>query len=221
MRQYFVTGTDTDVGKTVVSQLLLRHFNQQGLKTIGFKPIAAGCERKNGKLTNHDALVLKNNSSMTLSYDEVNPYAFEPPIAPHIAAASAGHAITFSGLTTGLMHLRQKQPDVLLVEGAGGWYLPISDSQYLCDWVAEQRLEVILVVGIKLGCLNHALLTANSIKNQGLKLAGWVANIVIPDTLNITQNIATLENAIAAPLLATVPYSRDHIDQLSVSFSQI
>lgn len=210
MKQYFVTGTDTDVGKTFVSQLLLQDLNCKGLSTIGFKPISAGCEVTEQGLVNSDAQILKETCSIELTYDEVNPFAYEPPIAPHIAAQLVDEEITFAGLSQGLNRLRDYKPDVLLVEGAGGWYLPTSDSEYLCDWVVKEQLEVILVVGIKLGCLNHALLTQSVIESQGLKIAGWVANIVVPETLNIEQNIETLKNAIHAPLLATVPYQHDN-----------
>lgn len=218
MKRFFLTGTDTDVGKTVVASKILQYFNRQGLSTAGFKPISAGCERTAQGLVNGDALELQQQSSLSMPYEVVNPIAYEPPIAPHIAAAMVGEQITFERLSKGFNQVKAYNADVTLVEGAGGWYLPINDRQYLCDWVAEQQLEVILVVGIKLGCLNHALLTQKVIQSQGLKIAGWVANTLVPETLYIEQNIQSLKNAIAAPLLATVPYLESGMDSLEIDF---
>lgn len=218
MKQFFITGTDTDVGKTVVASALLRHFNRLGHSTLGFKPLSAGCQKIDDKLFNDDALALQQNSSIEVSYDVVNPIAYEPPIAPHIAADMVGQRISKEALNRHYETVKSYKADITLVEGAGGWFLPLNDQDYLCDWVAEQQLDVILVVGIKLGCLNHALLTQSVIKSQGLRLVGWVANLVVPETLNITQNIDSLKNAIDAPLLATVEYQPDNVGGIEVDF---
>jgi dethiobiotin synthetase len=206
MSAYFITGTDTDVGKTVVATALLKHFNNKGLSTAGFKPIAAGCEQSGNGLQNADALHLWRNSSAHLTYEQVNPFAFEPPIAPHIAAKLVGQTLTVDKLSQAYQPIKAQNSDVIVVEGAGGWCLPINDETFLYQWVEREQFAVILVVGIKLGCLNHALLTQAFILSQGLKIRGWVANIVAPETLHIDENIATLKRQMSAPLLATVPF---------------
>ena len=220
MSAYFITGTDTDVGKTVVATALLKHFNNKGLSTVGFKPIAAGCELSSSGLQNADALNLWRNSSVQLTYEQVNPFAFEPPIAPHIAAKLVGQSITVSQLSKAYQPIKAQNSDVIIVEGAGGWCLPINDQEFLYQWVEREQLAVILVVGVKLGCLNHALLTQAFILSQGLNIKGWVANIVAPETLHIDENIATLKQQISAPLLATLPFvSGDDLNDLSVDFN--
>lgn len=206
MQSFFVTGTDTDVGKTFIACGLLQAFNHKGLKTIGYKPISAGCERVNGELENDDAKRLLAESNVPLTLPDVNPIAFEPPIAPHIAAAQVHSVIKPQEIVTGWHHLAEKSPDVLLTEGAGGWELPINQSQTLPDVLKQIPCEVILVVGMQLGCLNHALLTANAIKNSGFKLAGWVANYLSSDMPVVEENIATLKSMIDAPLLGVVPW---------------
>lgn len=227
MSAYFVTGTDTDVGKTVVASALLQHFNRQGLSTIGFKPIAAGCDETADGLRNEDALNLMQQSSVSLSsslssslsYDEINPFAFAPPIAPHIAAKLVNQTITMEALNQAYQRITAYNSDVTVVEGAGGWCLPINDNEFLYQWVAEQKLAVILVVGIKLGCLNHALLTQAFIQSQGLNIVGWVANIISPQMLHIDENVETLKQQLNAPLLATVPYlSSTDLSQLDIRF---
>jgi dethiobiotin synthetase len=219
MSAYFVTGTDTDVGKTVVATALLKHFNNKGLSTAGFKPIAAGCEAVDSKLQNDDALRLWRCSSAELTYEQVNPFAFEPPIAPHIAAKLVGQTITVDKLSKAYQPIKAQNTDVTIVEGAGGWCLPINDKEFLYQWVEREQLDVILVVGVKLGCLNHALLTQAFIASQGLNIKGWVANINYPETLHIDENIATLKLQMSAPLLATVPFLEDaNLDDIKVEF---
>ena len=209
MHRFFMTGTDTDVGKTLVACGLLKALNLKGLKTIGYKPISAGCERVNGELINGDAVNLMNASSVKLSLAEVNPVAFEPPIAPHIAANQANTVIRPQDIVTGWHHLAEKSPDVLLTEGAGGWQLPISTTQTLPEVIKQIPQDVILTVGMRLGCLNHALLTVDSIKHSGFRLVGWIANHLSDDMLVSQQNIATLKNMIDAPLIAEIPWFGD------------
>lgn len=214
-RAFFVTGTDTEVGKTFVSQAILMLLNKKDLLTGGYKPIAAGCELTNQGLRNDDALALQKHSSMDLTYNEVNPLAFEEAIAPHLAAQNLqndanAQPISIDTIREGFVALLQKKPDVLLVEGAGGWRLPLGidfdgKPRYLSEFVVERNLSVILVVGMRLGCLNHAVLTAECIRNDGLKIAGWVANQVDPDMPFMQENIESLKTLINAPFIGTIP----------------
>lgn len=203
--QYFVTGTDTDAGKTFVCQVMLMAAQQKGLKTLAYKPVSAGCEETQAGLRNQDALLLQSAASEALSYDEVNPIAFKDPVAPHLAAANSATEISLDTLGTGLRHLQQKEADLLLVEGAGGWRLPLGNERFLPDLAIQHRLDVILVVGLKLGCINHALLTAEAIANDGLVLSGWVANQIDPKMDYLAQNIDSLKSLLPAPLLGVIP----------------
>ena len=214
-RAFFVTGTDTEVGKTFVTEALLILLNEKGVLTAGYKPIAAGCERTAKGLRNEDALALQQHSSIDLSYDEVNPIAFEAAVAPHLAAKNLNEdnttqPISVDTVREGFICLLQKKPDVLIVEGAGGWRLPLGIDfeglpRYLSEFAVEQNLSVILVVGMRLGCLNHAVLTAECIRNDGLKIAGWVANQVDPDMPLLEDNIDSLKTFLDAPLLGVLP----------------
>ncbi|MBY5991056.1 dethiobiotin synthase [Ferrimonas balearica] len=203
---YFVTGTDTEVGKTRVTAGLLSAARREGIQTLGLKPIAAGCDTTPEGLRNDDALALMAASSVSLPYEAINPIALAPPIAPHIAAAQAGQTITAARLSEALPRAAMASADLCLVEGAGGWRLPIGQGATLPQWVQAEGWPVILVVGMKLGCLNHALLSAEAVRADGLKLAGWVANRVDPAMRHYDENLATLAEMLAAPLLAEVPY---------------
>ncbi|WP_190364936.1 dethiobiotin synthase [Pseudoalteromonas sp. S16_S37] len=209
MSAFFITGTDTEVGKTHITALLLKFLAQHKRKAIGFKPIAAGAEEAFGQLVNDDALTLMESSSVHGKYEQVNPICFEPPIAPHIAAQQAGVHITLDKLSHYYHDLAKLGAEFTLVEGAGGWALPINDTQYLCDWVQKEQLPVILVVGMKLGCLNHAILTSHALKAQGVKCVGWVANQVDPNMANFDENLESLRKRLDAPLLAVAPYSKE------------
>ena len=173
--RYFVTGTDTEVGKTVASAALLQAARMLGKTTAGYKPVASGSEMTPEGLRNTDALALQRNSSLTLAYSAVNPYTFAEPTSPHIVSVDEDRPIDFSVLSSGLRVL-ETQADWVLVEGAGGWFTPLSDEQTFADWVQAEQLPVILVVGVKLGCINHAMLTAQAVQQAGLRLAGWIAN---------------------------------------------
>lgn len=205
-RTFFVTGTDTDVGKTVCCDALLQAANESGITTLAYKPIAAGCAVTTDGLRNEDALILQKSCNFDVEYNLINPIAFEEPIAPHIAAEIIQQPIDVNKVTTGLKLLQQKQPELLIVEGAGGWFLPLNDDMLLSEWVVEQQLPVILVVGMKLGCLNHALLTYEAIKRSGLKVAGWIANQVQAKMPFYDQNLTLLKNKIDAPLIAEIPH---------------
>ncbi|UIP29076.1 dethiobiotin synthase [Photobacterium sp. TLY01] len=202
---FFVTGTDTDAGKTVVTRTLIESSVRAGQRTAGFKPIASGSTLTAYGMRNADALFLQAASQPELQYEEVNPYTFEPPIAPHIAAKQAGISIDPVRLSEGLSKLKSKN-DVVFVEGAGGWRVPLSDTMKLSDWVKQEEMAVILVVGVKLGCLNHAMLTAEAIQNDGLRLVGWVANLVDPNTHCYEDNLKYLETYLPAPKLGEIPY---------------
>jgi dethiobiotin synthetase len=204
----FITGTDTEVGKTRVSLALLHKLLQQGLRVAGMKPVAAGCEETTAGLRNEDALALQAASSIALAYEALNPYAFAPAIAPHLAAKDAGITIEIERILTAY-HAIASQVDQVIVEGAGGWRVPLNDHQDMSDLAVALGLPVVLVVDIRLGCINHALLSAQAIATRGLPLAGWVANHAHGPYERSTDNIASLEARIAAPLLGVVPYQGD------------
>jgi len=203
--RYFVTGTDTEVGKTVASCALLQAANRAGFRTAGYKPVASGSEMTTDGLRNTDALALQRNSGVALKYEDVNPYTFAEPTSPHIVSEDEGRPIDAHALSAGLQALSHKA-DWVLVEGAGGWYTPLAADWTFADWVQAERLPVILVVGVKLGCINHALLTAQAIAQAGLPLVGWIANDVIPPGKRHTEYLATLTRLLPAPLLGEIPY---------------
>lgn len=201
----FIAGTDTDVGKTVASKAILQALAARGLSTIGYKPVAAGCEQTAEGMRNGDALHLLQAANVKMPYEDINPYPLALPASPHIAAKHEQVTIDTALLSEKLVKL-QSHADIVLVEGAGGWRVPISDKDSLSSWVQTEQLAVILVVGIKLGCLSHALLTAESIRADGLKIVGWVANRVNPGTEHYADIIQLLENRIDAPKLGEIPY---------------
>ncbi|AMA44392.1 dethiobiotin synthase [Pseudomonas alabamensis] len=202
---YFIAGTDTDVGKTTVAAGLLCAARAAGLSTLGAKPVASGCAVTPKGLRNADALALIAQSSLVLPYEQVNPYAFEPAIAPHIAAREAGVALHVPSLRAAMQHVLQQRADFTLIEGAGGWRVPLSDQAALSDLAIALRLPVILVVGVRLGCINHALLSAEAIARDDLQLAGWVANVIEPRTARLEENLASLAERMPAPCLGRVP----------------
>lgn len=199
---YFITGTDTGVGKTLISCALLRAFAAQGKRVVGMKPVAAGLD-EHGR--HEDVLALRAASSFQATSGQINPYSFHPAAAPHLAARHVGVRVDFSRILTSYEELAG-QADLVIVEGAGGFRVPLNDTQDIRDLARKLRLPVILVVGMRLGCINHALLTADSIVASGLQCAGWVANCITPEMAFLQENIATLQQRIAAPLLGVVPY---------------
>lgn len=209
MSAYFIAGTDTDVGKTTVAASLLHAAALKGLSTLGAKPVASGCEVTAKGLRNSDALALMAASSVKLSYEQINPVAFEPAIAPHIAAREAGVALTVGSLLGPMRHVLAQNADFTLIEGAGGWRVPLSDQANLSDLAIALKLPVILVVGVRLGAISHALLSAEAIARDGLHLVGWVANIIAPKTARLEENLATLAERLPAPCLGRVPYLKD------------
>ncbi|NMM41964.1 dethiobiotin synthase [Pseudoalteromonas arctica] len=207
MKQFFITGTDTDAGKTHVTSLLLKLLAQHKKRAIGFKPIASGCEMAFEQLVNADALILMESATVSAKYDIINPFAFAPPIAPHIAAEQASINITVEKLSKAYQHVKQQGADYLLTEGAGGWALPINNKEYLYDWVKAEQLPVILVVGMKLGCINHALLTAAHMQSIGVNCIGWIANQVDSTMDEYQANLDSLKTHLSFPLLAISPYT--------------
>ncbi|MCG7496136.1 dethiobiotin synthase [Vibrio sp. Of7-15] len=201
----FIAGTDTEVGKTVASKAILQALAHKGYVTAGYKPVAAGCEQTEQGPHNSDALHLQKAATLDLSYEEVNPYPLMLPASPHIAAKHDDVSICFDVLSEGLAKLKEKS-DVVLVEGAGGWRVPVSDQECLSRWVKKEKLPVVLVVGVKLGCLSHAMLTAEAIMQDGLEIVGWVANRINPGTEHYAEIIEMLEDKIPAPKLGEIPY---------------
>ena len=205
MRGVFVTGTDTEIGKTRISCGLLQGLTRAGLRSAGMKPVASGSEPTPDGLRNEDALALQRSAGVTLPYDLVNPYAFEPPIAPHLAAAEAGRQIELPVLLSAYDRICQ-QAEAVVVEGVGGWEVPLSPVLALPDLARALGLPVIMVVGMRLGCLNHAQLTARAILADGLTLLGWVANQAQPEFPSAGENLETLRARLPVPLLGQVPH---------------
>jgi dethiobiotin synthetase len=201
-RSLFITGTDTGVGKTLVARAVLMRLRSEGYSAAGFKPVAAGAERSGEGLRNDDALLLQAASAPGLDYAEVNPWCFEPPIAPHLAAREAGASLAIEALDAAHARLAARHPCVV-VEGAGGWLVPLGQGFGYADWVERQRWPVLLVVGMRLGCLNHALLSAEAIRHR-THLMGWVANALPPQQDRLWDNIDTLRALLPEPLVATV-----------------
>lgn len=203
---YFVTGTDTGVGKTRVSCALLRAFAARGLRAAGMKPVAAGCEAPTGcGMVCDDVARLRAAGNVEAPAEWVNPYAFLPPVAPHLAAAQSGVEIDLDTLAAAFSRLGALA-DVVIVEGVGGWRVPLNPREDTADLARRLGLPVILVVGMRLGCLNHALLTAQSVAACGLPLAGWIANRIDPTMPLFDENVQALRERLTAPLLGVLPY---------------
>ncbi|MGJ8513515.1 dethiobiotin synthase [Carnimonas bestiolae] len=212
-QRFFITGTDTDAGKTLISCALLHAARQRGLTTAAGKPVASGSHSTAEGLRNSDALALQAECQPTLAYSRINPIALSPAIAPHIAAAEAGIALSVAALAAPMRQLLDDAPaDFTLIEGAGGWRVPLNERETLADLARTLQLEVVLVVGVKLGAINHARLTLEAIERDGLKVAGWVANLVDAKTAQAAQdnrlneNLDTLRQWLPAPCLGVVPH---------------
>ncbi|PPI88738.1 dethiobiotin synthase [Candidatus Pantoea edessiphila] len=205
MKCLFITGTDTEVGKTISSSLLLQIANEYGYRTAGYKPVASGCEITSKGIRNKDAIILRKYSSVDLEYSQVNPIAFIEPTSPHIISIKNNNPISFSILSQGLLKLK-KLANWILIEGAGGWYTPLSEIQTYADWVCLEKIPVILVVGVKLGCINHAMLTIDAIKARRLRLAGWIANTVIPPDKYYDDYIDSLKRMLPNQFLGIIPH---------------
>jgi len=229
-KQFFITATDTDAGKTYFACLLTHTLVLAKHKVAVYKPIAAGCDEQidhqgNKILINQDALLLQQMANCQQSLAQINPIAYKEAIAPHIAAKKIQQSIDLSEIEQGFKLVAQQQSDFVICEGAGGWRLPLGNGQFLSDFVKQSKQQVILVVNIKLGCLNHALLTYESIINDGLQCIAWVANYGEADQGEANQqelsyvkdNITELSELLPIPLLAQLPYQQD----LSIAAQQV
>lgn len=201
----FVTGTDTGCGKTWVSVELIRQLRGQGLRVAGFKPVAAGATIRDGNLVNDDALALADASGLGTPYATTNPYCFAPPLAPHLAADEAGVKIE-TGPIQAAFHEMAGNSEFVVVEGAGGWRVPLGPDLDMQSLALELGLPVLLVVGLRLGCINHALLSEQAILASGVRLLGWVGAQVDPDMQRLNENIATLESGLSRPCLGILPH---------------
>ena len=214
MKKYFITATDTDAGKTFVSCALAYAFAKAEKKIASYKPVAAGCEVIEGVLVNEDALLLSQFSNCDQTINEINPICLKEPIAPHIAAANVNRKISFDEISQGYDKILSLRADIILTEGAGGWRLPLNDDKksplYLSDFVVNTKQDVILVVNMKLGCLNHALLTYQAIGIDGLNCVAWVAICANEEEmLNLDSNIASLEQLLPIPKIAQIAFDHD------------
>jgi dethiobiotin synthetase len=203
VKRWFVTGTDTEIGKTYVASALIRQLVDQGFSVAGMKPVASGCINTSGGLRNDDALSLMAAANVNLPYEVVNPCAYEPAIAPHIAAEKAGQPINMDKIFAAAQTI---EADYLIIEGVGGWCVPLGNGRMLAELAKAVADKVILVVGMRLGCINHALLTAAQIERDGMLLKGWVANHVDPDMQAQSENLKTLQSLMPAPLLGTLEW---------------
>ncbi len=208
-RGFFIAGTDTCVGKTCVSLGLMRALQAQGYAVVGMKPVASGCHAAANGLENDDALRLQQCSSLSVNYTQVNPYAFEPAIAPHLAARINGTNIQVPVIGKNFRELSEGA-DYIVVEGTGGWLVPINAEQTMQDVALDLGLPVVLVVAIRMGCLNHTLLTAAAIHQSGLRLAGWVANHIDPQCGHLHELVTSLDERLPAALLAEICFARDN-----------
>lgn len=203
---FFITGTDTGVGKTWATVTLMRYFQAQGKTVVGMKPVASGCQLIDGKLRNEDALLLQEYASVTLDYDLVNPFAYHNPVSPHLAAEN--NSVEFGKIAAAFEVLKQKA-DIVLVEGVGGWLVPLNHQGDDVQTMAKSlNLPVIMVVAMRLGCINHARLTYQAIIGSGLTCAGWLATCVDLNMLKLNENLETLRQSLNTPLLGVLPYSK-------------
>jgi dethiobiotin synthetase len=206
MNGLFVTGTDTGIGKSIASAALLHAFRAQGRRAVGMKPVASGCERTSEGWRNEDALALQYASDPGPAYEDVNPYALPLPLAPQLAAADAGVSIAMPRIVEAHARLA-RQADVVVVEGVGGWAAPLSDTLDQIDLVRSLELPVVMVVGLRLGCINHARLTARAIVADGARLVGWIANDIDPHMHRADDNFVILQRMIDAPCWGRLPYT--------------
>jgi len=205
MQHYFVTGTDTEIGKTFTTCALLHHARRKGLRAVGYKPVAAGAEPHAGGLANEDALALHAAGSPDFTLQEINPVCLASPIAPHIAAAEEGVQLDIADMQRGYQQLAA-HADLVLVEGVGGFCVPLDDAHDTADLAQALALPMLMVVGMRLGCINHALLTAEAIRARGLVLAGWYANTPRSEMPRLAENLQALRQRISAPLLGVLPH---------------
>ena len=203
---FFITGTDTDAGKTFASCKILSAAKALGMSTAAIKPVAAGVNKSAQGMQNDDVIALAEQCSLPLAFSDINPVCFSDPIAPHIAAAKEGVNLQADNIALQCQKVIEMNADLTLVEGAGGWKVPLSNTETMADIAKILQLPVILIVGMRLGCLNHALLSAQSILADGVHLAGWIANQLDPDMPVYQENLSTLISLMPAPMLAEIPW---------------
>ncbi|QCI25992.1 dethiobiotin synthase [Buchnera aphidicola] len=206
IKKWFITGTDTNVGKTIVSIILIKKAKRLGLTAIGYKPISSGCRKTIKGLQNSDTLLLQKNSTIQLDYKIINPYAFYHAIPP-VFLNNKNYKINFYTLSKKLQYIKKKA-NCIIIEGIGGWCTPICIKNNLSDWLKKENIPVILVIAIKLGCINHAILTTQSILQSGVKYVGWFANCTTPEKY-ILNYIYIIKKYISAPFLGIIPYIKD------------
>lgn len=202
----FITGTDTEVGKTVVARLIVRSLVATGVRVAVMKPVAAGSVMTADGLRNDDAVGLMADSNVIMPYETVNPYCLPAPVSPHLAARAAGVTIELPRLQASFAALGAAA-DFVIVEGAGGWFAPLNEHEFVADLAAALGLPVVLVVGLRLGCLNHALLSAAAIRQHGAILGGWIANHIDPAFSRVADNIATLTRHLGTAPLASIAHA--------------
>lgn len=215
-RGIFVTGTDTGVGKTFVACALVRALRSHGRRVAVMKPVAAGAREAAQGLRNDDALALIEAAGATEAYGDVNPYCFESAISPHIAAKEAGIEVD-TGLIRDKFNALAREADWVVIEGAGGWLAPINEHQTMADLAWTLAVPALLVVGLKLGCLNHAQLTHAGIRARGVSFAGWIASGVDPAMSRVAENLAALERLLGEPALAVVPHTSADVASLTLA----
>ncbi|MBP9792310.1 MAG: dethiobiotin synthase [Rickettsiales bacterium] len=199
MRKFFVTGTDTNIGKTYITLEMIKFFTRQNLRVVGIKPVASGCYQYKGLLLNEDALLLQAHSTVTIPYHKINPFSFEPPIAPHIADKKG--ILTTEEIYSKYKDILTEDLDMLFVEGVGGWCVPINKKETMADFVKKADLDVIVVVGMRLGCLNHSILTVESILARSVRVSGWIANCFDTEMESLSENIESLKEILQIPFL--------------------
>jgi dethiobiotin synthetase len=215
--KFFIVGTDTNVGKTYISIGLLKKFKIIKLQAIGIKPVSTGGIIKGNRIYNDDALLLQKNSSIALDYNDINSFAFLPPVSPNIAAKLANKYLTVNAVYHKLNDVMANHADIYIIEGVGGMQVPLNERETMADLMLKLNIPVILVVAIKLGCLNHAILTYQSLLSKKLNLAGWVANCLDPHAHEIKENIETLSKYITSPCLGVVGFNQNPEEVLNVS----
>lgn len=203
---FFITGTDTNIGKTFFATRLLKNLNTLGYQTAAIKPVSSGCLKTSEGLRNDDALSLQQASSLSFEYTKVNPYALEQAISPHLAARAMTIEMNAQNVWHACQPILNSTADFVIVEGAGGWLTPINENETLADFAKILNFPVIIVIGIRLGCLNHALLTQSQLQHSTISIAGWVANCIDPNMNAVTENLETLEKKFGIPPLEVIPY---------------
>ncbi len=224
MRKIFITGTDTAIGKTTVTTLLLEKLNEAGYQTFGLKPLSSGLNLDaKDRWVNEDVIELQKAASLKRSYDIINPIALKDPIAPHLAAKFVGKTLSVSEVVKASYQSLEvvKEADITLIEGVGGWHVPLNETELFSDVVLALKVPVILVVGIRLGCLNHTILTHQAIQASQIPFLGWVANCLDSNAFLCEENIETLKHWLSAPCLGVVPFGLEKIRENTIDVSYL